>query len=111
MTGFELKVYKAALEIPLGQTRSYKWIARKIGSGQAARAVGQALKNNPWPLIIPCHRVIAASGAIGGYSQGAYKKKLLLDLERQIAKMLYNETRGRKYEKQENKRAKKQENI
>ncbi len=94
MTNFELKVYQAALEIPLGQTRSYQWIARKIGSPLASRAVGSALKRNPWPLIIPCHRVIASSGAIGGYSQGVNKKKLLLDLERQIAKMLYNKKVG-----------------
>jgi len=104
MTIFELKVYKAALTIPLGQTRSYQWIAQKIGCPQAARAVGSALKKNPWPLIIPCHRVIASSGAIGGYSQGVNKKKLLLDLERQIAKMLYNK-------KQENRKVKKRENV
>ncbi len=90
MTEFDLRVYKAVLKIPLGQTRSYQWVARKIGSPLASRAVGSALKKNHWPLVIPCHRVVAASGAIGGYSQGINKKRLLLDLERQIAKMMYN---------------------
>ncbi len=84
MTPFAKKVYKAVLEIPLGQVRTYKWIARKIGCPKACRAVGQVLKNNPYPLIIPCHRVIGANGLIGGYLGGEKTKKKLLDLERQI---------------------------
>jgi methylated-DNA-[protein]-cysteine S-methyltransferase len=88
MTLFEAKVYKAVLSIPLGQVRSYKWVARKAGSAAAARAVGQALKRNPYPLIIPCHRVIRSDNNIGGYALGLKQKKLLLRLEKEIAECL-----------------------
>ena len=88
MTPFAQKVYKAVLEIPLGQVRTYKWVARKAGKPNAYRAVGQILKNNPWPLIIPCHRVIRSSQELGGYAGGKKKKKLILDLEREIQKCL-----------------------
>jgi methylated-DNA-[protein]-cysteine S-methyltransferase len=88
ITPFTKKVYKAVLSIPMGQVRSYKWVAQKIGKPHATRAVGQVLKRNPWPLIIPCHRVICADGRLGGYSLGTKKKKLLLDLEKQINKSM-----------------------
>ena len=88
MTPFAQKVYKAVLKIPLGQVRTYKWVAKKIGSPGAVRAVGQALKSNPYPLIIPCHRVIKSDGNIGGYAGGKQKKKMLLDLERQISDIM-----------------------
>jgi O-6-methylguanine DNA methyltransferase len=88
MTLFEAKVYKAVLSIPLGQVRSYKWVAQKAGSAAAVRAVGQALKRNPYPLIIPCHRVIRSDNKIGGYALGLKQKKLLLALEKKIAKCL-----------------------
>jgi len=86
LTPFAKKVYKAVLSIPIGEVRSYKWVAKKTGKSHATRAVGQILKNNPWPLIIPCHRVICADGKLGGYSSGIKKKKVLLDLEKQIRK-------------------------
>jgi len=86
LTPFAKKVYKVVLSIPIGEVRSYKWVAEKIGQPQAMRAVGQILKHNPWPLIIPCHRVISADGKLGGYSSGKKKKKTLLDLERQLKK-------------------------
>ncbi len=88
MTPFAKKVYKAVLGIPLGQVRTYKWVARKVGCPNACRAVGQVLKNNPYPLIIPCHRVIGSNGLIGGYSGGKKTKKKLLDLERQIKDLM-----------------------
>jgi methylated-DNA-[protein]-cysteine S-methyltransferase len=89
LTPFALKVYKAVLEIPFGQVRTYKWVAKKIGKPSAYRAVGQALKHNPLPLFIPCHRVIGSSGKLGGYSLGGSKvKKRLIDLERQIKKLM-----------------------
>jgi O-6-methylguanine DNA methyltransferase len=88
MTDFEIKVYKAVLTIRLGEVRTYKWVAAKIGSPRAYRAVGQALKNNPYPLIIPCHRVVASGGKIGGYAWGLKTKKYLLNLERQIRKLV-----------------------
>lgn len=88
MTLFEAKVYKAVLNIPLGQVRSYKWVAKKAGSPAAVRAVGQALKRNPYPLIIPCHRVIRSDNKVGGYALGLKQKKLLLRLEKEIAECL-----------------------
>lgn len=86
ITPFAKKVYKAVLSIPIGQVRSYKWVAQKIGKPRANRAVGQILKHNPWPLIIPCHRVICNDGKLGGYASGKKKKKALLDLEKQLKK-------------------------
>lgn len=86
LTPFAKKVYKAVLSIPLGEVRSYKWVARKIGSPKASRAIGQALKHNPYPLIIPCHRVIRSNGDLGGYTMGKKIKKVLLDLEKKIEK-------------------------
>jgi methylated-DNA-[protein]-cysteine S-methyltransferase len=84
ITPFARKVYKVVLSIPLGEARTYKWVAQESGYPRACRAVGQVLKNNPYPLIIPCHRVIASGGKIGGYAGGEKNKKILLDLERQI---------------------------
>jgi methylated-DNA-[protein]-cysteine S-methyltransferase len=88
MTLFEKKVYRAVLSIPLGEVRTYKWVAEKAGRPKAARAVGQVLKRNPYLLIIPCHRVVASGGKLGGYSRGLKLKKSLLDLERQIKDLM-----------------------
>jgi methylated-DNA-[protein]-cysteine S-methyltransferase len=68
--------------IPYGQTISYGELARRVGNPQAARAVGSANGRNPVALIVPCHRVIAADGGLGGYGGGADRKTLLLELER-----------------------------
>ena len=84
MTPFTKKVYRIVLRIPFGQARSYKWVARKSGRPGASRAVGQILKHNPFPLIVPCHRVVNADGKLGGYCWGKRAKKRLLDLEKQI---------------------------
>jgi len=81
-TAFQRSVWQAAQEIPYGQTRSYGWIAKKIGKPGAARAVGQALGRNPLPIIVPCHRVVAANGGLGGFSGGLETKKWLLKLEK-----------------------------
>jgi O-6-methylguanine DNA methyltransferase len=80
-TAFQQAVWKASAEIPRGETRSYAWIAKKIKKPRAVRAVGQALGANPVPVIIPCHRVISSSGALGGYSGGLGVKEKLLALE------------------------------
>jgi O-6-methylguanine DNA methyltransferase len=80
-TEFERKVWAALNEIPFGETRTYKWIAEKIGNPAAVRAVGRALSKNPIPIVIPCHRVIESDGSIGGYSSGVNIKKRLLELE------------------------------
>lgn len=78
---FTAKVYRAVCSIPKGQTRSYKWVAEKIGHPKAYRAVGNALNKNPYPGIVPCHRVIRSDGSIGGFSRGNKLKKSLLDRE------------------------------
>ena len=78
---FERDVYKAVLDIPAGEMRSYKWIAGRIGRPKAYRAVGNALNKNRYPGVIPCHRVIKQDGSIGGYSKGVYFKKRLLKAE------------------------------
>jgi methylated-DNA-[protein]-cysteine S-methyltransferase len=88
MTPFAKKVYRAVLSIPLGRVRTYKWVARKAGYPRASRAVGTALKNNPYPLIIPCHRVIKSNAETGGYIFGVKLKKNILDLEKEISKCL-----------------------
>ncbi len=81
LTLFQKKVLKTVLKIPKGEVRSYAWVAQKAGFRAAARAVGQALKRNPYAPHVPCHRVIASSGAIGGYSGGLRKKRELLRKE------------------------------
>ena len=85
LTDFEWKVLKAAAKIPIGQTRSYQWVAKTIGHPKAVRAVGQALHKNPFPVLIPCHRVIKEDGSLGGYAGGLSKKAALLKLEKGIA--------------------------
>ncbi|MBI4057003.1 MAG: MGMT family protein [Elusimicrobia bacterium] len=77
---FYQKVWKACAQIPKGETRTYGWIARKIGNPKAARAVGGALGRNPFAPTIPCHRVIRSDGHLGGYSGpgGLIRKKKLL---------------------------------
>ena len=88
MTPFARKVFKAVLSIPIGQVRTYKWVAKKSGKPGAYRAVGQILKNNPYPLIIPCHRVIKSNKELGGYMFGRKRKKIILDLEKEISRFL-----------------------
>lgn len=86
LTKFQWKVLSITATIPLGETRSYQWVAREIGSPKAVRAVGQALRRNPYPVIIPCHRVIHVNGALGGYAGRFGKRKAqLLNKERKIA--------------------------
>ncbi|MCR4419495.1 MAG: methylated-DNA--[protein]-cysteine S-methyltransferase [Clostridia bacterium] len=81
VTGFRRQVLSAVRLIPYGQTRSYGWLAEQSGRPRAWRAVGQALKANPWPVIVPCHRVIGKSGDLGGFSEGRETKARLLILE------------------------------
>jgi len=78
-TPFQKKVWKALLEIPAGQIRTYTWIAKKIGSPKAVRAVGNAVGQNPFAPDVPCHRVIRSDGSFGGYSgPGGIKTKVKL---------------------------------
>lgn len=96
MTSFAKKVYAVVLTIPLGEVRTYKWVAEKVRRPKAARAVGQVLKKNPFPFIIPCHRVVKSNNEPGGYVFGPEKKKILLALERKAKEslVLKNERRG-----------------
>jgi methylated-DNA-[protein]-cysteine S-methyltransferase len=82
-TRFQKKVWQAASAIAYGQIRTYGWLARAIGSPRAMRAVGTALGRNPFPIVIPCHRVIREDGGMGGFSavRGIELKKTLLRLE------------------------------
>jgi methylated-DNA-[protein]-cysteine S-methyltransferase len=80
-TPFQLKVWAALRDIPYGHTISYKTLAARIGHPAATRAVGSANGRNPISIIVPCHRVIASSGGLGGYGWGLETKRLLLDLE------------------------------
>ena len=80
-TVFQRKVWSIMRKIPYGETRPYKWIAKKIGKPSAARAVGNACGSNPLPIIQPCHRVVASGGKLGGFSGGLPLKRKLLMLE------------------------------
>ena len=80
-TDFQKAVWGATRSIPYGETRTYAWVARQIGSSHACRAVGGALARNPLPIMVPCHRVIASNGNLGGFSGGLALKRRLLGLE------------------------------
>ncbi len=80
-TVFQRAVWEATRLIPYGETRSYTWIAEQIKIPEAVRAVGQALGKNPLPVIVPCHRVVASNGRLGGFSEGLEMKRCLLQLE------------------------------
>ena len=69
-TTFQREVWEVTKLIPYGETRSYRWVAEQIGKPRAVRAVGQALARNHLPIIIPCHRVVASNGKLGGYGGG-----------------------------------------
>lgn len=85
---FQWDVYKAIAMIPHGETRSYGWVAERLRKPQAGRAVGQALRHNPFPVLVPCHRVVTSQGTVGGFmgkkgpnDPELQLKKRLLDLE------------------------------
>ena len=83
-TPFQVRVWRALLEIPYGETTSYGELARQVrpgGGWQAARAVGAANGRNPIAVVVPCHRVIGADGSLTGYGGGLERKRFLLDLE------------------------------
>lgn len=84
VTGFRGEVYEAVRSIPPGETRTYGEVAAMIGRPKAARAVGGALAANALLIIIPCHRVVPASGGVGAYRDGARKKSELIALEKRL---------------------------
>lgn len=87
-TEFQGKVWKALQAIPYGETRTYGKIATAIGQPKATRAVGLANNQNPVAIVVPCHRVIGANGALTGYGGGIHRKKWLLDHEAQHSRRL-----------------------
>ncbi len=80
-TPFQRQVWQALAEIPHGETRSYAWVAQRIGRPRALRAVGQAVGSNPLGLLVPCHRVVASDGSLGGFGGDLEMKEDLLRLE------------------------------
>lgn len=83
-TDFQLKVWEALLQIPYGITKTYGELARLLGDIKAVRAVGGALNKNPVSIIVPCHRVVGASGKLVGFAGGLENKSILLALEQQM---------------------------
>jgi methylated-DNA-[protein]-cysteine S-methyltransferase len=84
-TDFQRAVWRQLQEIPYGETISYGELARRVGNPKAARAVGSANGSNPLPIVIPCHRVIAGDGSIGGFGGGLPTKEILLALEQRTS--------------------------
>jgi methylated-DNA-[protein]-cysteine S-methyltransferase len=82
LSPFTQRVLAATRSIPYGCTKNYAWVAKKLALPGGSRSIGQALKRNPLPVIIPCHRVIKSNGEIGGFSKGVVVKKKLLDMEK-----------------------------
>ena len=78
---FDRLCWSAARSIPYGEVRTYSWVATRAGRPKAYRAAGNAMARNRLPLIVPCHRVVAGGGGLGGFSGGPGMKKLLLSLE------------------------------
>jgi methylated-DNA-[protein]-cysteine S-methyltransferase len=83
-TDFQRRVWAVTRAIPRGQTRSYGDVAREVGSPSAARAVGQAMARNPWPIVVPCHRVVGSDGKLTGFGGGVEMKRQMLSMEEAI---------------------------
>ena len=80
-TPFQRRVWQTISRIPYGRVRSYQWVASRVGGRQYARAVGNALGDNPLPIVVPCHRIVTSTCALGGFSGGLRTKRRLLALE------------------------------
>ncbi len=85
VTPFRREVLTALQRVPFGKKLTYGELAAKSGSPRAARAVGSACHYNPFPLFIPCHRVVASQGGLGGFAYGPVMKRLLLDFEKPVS--------------------------
>ena len=81
ITPFRRAVLEECARIPPGETRSYGWLAEQVGHPRAARAVGRVMATNPWPLFVPCHRVVGSDGSLHGYGGGLPMKDALLRAE------------------------------
>lgn len=84
MTESRMRVLEAVYGIPYGRTRTYSSIAAEIGKPAAARFIGNTMAANPFPIIIPCHRVIRKDGSLGGFGGGIPLKRRMLDMEKQV---------------------------
>jgi len=82
LTPFQQRILMATARVPYGELTTYKVVARQAGNEQASRAAGAALGANPIPIVVPCHRIVAADGTLGGYAGGLVAKRRLLALER-----------------------------
>jgi methylated-DNA-[protein]-cysteine S-methyltransferase len=80
-TPFQWRVLMAEKAIPRGEVRTYGQIAAQVGCPRGARAVGNALANNPFPIVIPCHRAVRSDGSLGGFQGGVAMKRALLEME------------------------------
>ena len=78
---FRREVLEETLRIPSGETRTYAWLAERVGRPRAARAVGRVMATNPLPLVVPCHRVVGSNGSLTGYGGGLRMKEALLRAE------------------------------
>jgi methylated-DNA-[protein]-cysteine S-methyltransferase len=83
VTPFARRVLRSAVAIPYGSVATYGQVAASAGSPGGSRAAGNALGSNPFPIVVPCHRVVRSGGALGGYTGGLHRKQLLLALERE----------------------------
>jgi O-6-methylguanine DNA methyltransferase len=88
-TPFQRSVWRALMDVPVGRTESYGAMAKRLGKPGASRAVGLANGSNPIAIVVPCHRVIGASGALTGYGGGLWRKQWLLAHERSLARDLF----------------------
>ncbi|BCA55160.1 Methylated-DNA-[protein]-cysteine S-methyltransferase [Nitrospira sp. KM1] len=86
-TPFQQRVWRALRRVPYGSLRSYQWLALRVGGRPYARAVGNAVGANPLPIVVPCHRIIAANDTLGGFSSGLSMKRRLLSLEGTLARI------------------------
>jgi len=85
-TSFQNKIWRAVEQVPFGRTATYKEIAVVAGNAKAARAVGLANRNNPIPIVVPCHRIIGSDGGLTGYAGGLWRKEWLLRHEKEQVK-------------------------
>ena len=84
---FQRRVWRTIGRIPYGRVRSYRWVATRVGGPEYARAVGLALGANPVPVVVPCHRVVASDGSLGGFTGGLKVKRKLLALEGTLSQL------------------------
>ena len=77
----EKKIYKKLLQVPSGRITTYAELSRSIGLEHGQRLIGQVMKKNPFPVIVPCHRVVKSDGTVGGYAYGSERKKHMLSKE------------------------------